>query len=78
MPAWVPENANEGRSSFIGALELVISETGKVLSVRLIDSVHPRYDAALLKAAAGWTFHAATKSGTPVKYRYTMAVQLGK
>ncbi len=78
MPSWVPGNATEERSSYVGALELVVSETGKVISAKLIDSVHPRYDAQLLKAAAGWTFHPATKNGVPVKYRYTMAVQLGK
>ena len=78
MPVWVPANAAEERGSFVGALELVISEAGKVLSVRLIDGVHPRYDQELLKAAAKWTFRPATKNGVPVKYRYTIAVQLGK
>lgn len=78
MPNWVPGNPTEERSNYVGALEVVVSETGKVISARLIDSVHPRYDQQLLKAAAGWTFHPATRNGVPVRYRYTMAVQLGK
>ena len=78
MPLWVPANAAEERGSFVGALELVINEQGKVASAKLIDGVHPRYDQQLLKAAASWTFRPATKNGVPVKYRYTMAVQLGK
>jgi TonB family protein len=78
MPAWIPSNAAEERGSFVGALELVVSEAGKVLSVKLLDGVHPRYDQSLLKAATGWTFRPATKNGVPVKYRYTIAVQLGK
>ena len=78
MPNWVPENIAEERSTFTGAVELIISETGKVISAKMIDGVHPRYDGQLLKAAAGWTFRPATKDGVPVKYRYTMAVQLGK
>lgn len=78
MPVWIPANAAEERGSFVGALDLVINETGKVVSVKLIDGVHPRYDQSLLKAAAGWTFRPATKNGVPVKYRYTIAVQLGK
>jgi tetratricopeptide (TPR) repeat protein len=78
MPVWVPGNATEERASFVGALELVINDAGKVVSVKLIDGVHPRYDPALIKAAAGWTFRPATKNGVPVKYRYTIAVQLGK
>ena len=78
MPLWVPANAAEERGSFVGALELVINEQGKVASVRLIDGVHPRYDQSLLKAAVSWTFRPATKNGVPEKYRYTMAIQLGK
>jgi len=78
MPLWVPTNTAEERGSFVGALELVINEQGRVASARLIDGVHPRYDQSLLKAAASWTFRPATKNGVPVKYRYTMAVQLGK
>jgi tetratricopeptide (TPR) repeat protein len=78
MPLWVPANTTEERGSFVGALELVVSETGKVVSVKLIDGVHPRYDQSLLKAAALWTFRPATKNGVAVKYRYTIAVQLGK
>ena len=78
MPVWIPANTAEERGSFVGALELVVNEAGKVVSVKLIDGVHPRYDQSLLKAAAAWTFRPATKNGLPVKYRYTIAVQLGK
>ena len=78
MPVWIPANSAEERGSFVGALELVVNEAGKVVSVKLIDGVHPRYDQSLLKAAAAWTFRPATKNGVPVKYRYTIAVQLGK
>ena len=78
MPEWRPENAVEERMSFTGALELVIDEQGKVISTRIIDPSHPRYDAALLKAATSWTFRPATKDGKPVKFRYSIAVQLGR
>ncbi len=78
MPNWVPANASEERGVFVGALELVIDELGRVIFAKLIDSVHPRYDSQLLKAATSWTFRPATRNGTSVKYRYTMAVQLGK
>lgn len=78
MPNWRPENPTEERMSFSGAVELVISEEGKVLSVTLIESVHPRYDAVLLEAAKGWTFRPATRNGVAVKFRYAVAVKLGK
>ena len=34
------------------------------------------YDATLLEAARGWTFTAATRNGTPVKFRYQLTVKL--
>jgi Gram-negative bacterial TonB protein C-terminal len=78
MPQWRPENLIEERTTFAGALELVIGEDGKVLSATLLKSVHRRYDAVLLRAAQDWTFRPATRSGKPVKYRYSLAVQLGR
>jgi tetratricopeptide (TPR) repeat protein len=77
MPDWRPENAVEERMTFEGAVEVVVGEDGKVLSTRLLDPVHPRYDPLLLKAAATWTFRPATKNGVAVKFRYTIAVKLG-
>ncbi len=78
MPQWRPENLVEERQTFSGALELVISEDGKVLSATLLKSVHRRYDASLLRAAQDWTFKPATRNGKPVRYRYTLAIQLGR
>jgi TonB family protein len=78
MPAWRPGNPAEERMSFSGAVELLIDEQGKVLSTKLVESVHPRFDSALLEIAKSWTFKPATKNGTPVSYRYTVGVRLGK
>ena len=78
MPQWRPENLIEERTMFNGALEIVVSEEGKVLSATLLKSVHRRYDAALLRAAQDWTFRPATRNGKPVKYRYSLAIQLGR
>ncbi len=78
LPPWRPENPTEERMSFSGAVELVVGENGRVLSAKIIDSVHPRYDAALLAAAQTWTFRPATKNGVPVKYRYAVGVKLGR
>jgi len=77
MPEWRPENPVEERMTFEGAVEVVIGEDGKVLSSRILESVHPRYDPLLLKAAAAWMFKPATKNGVAVKFRYTIAVKLG-
>lgn len=77
MPEWRPEGI-ENRMVFEGVVEVVVAENGTVLSARMIKNVHPRYDAELLKTAATWTFRPATKNGVAVKFRYTMAVSLGR
>jgi tetratricopeptide (TPR) repeat protein len=77
-PEWRPDSVAEQQMSYVGAIELVVSEQGKVLSVRLVENIHPRYNGVLLKAAESWTFKPAMKDGKPVRYRYVVAVQLGK
>jgi len=77
MPEWRPESPVEQKMIFEGALEFIVGEDGKVVSVRLLDSVHPSYDAALLKSAMAWTFKPATKNGVPVRYRYAISIRLG-
>jgi TonB family protein len=57
---------------------VVIDEQGKVISASLIRTVNPRYDPELLQAAKSWTFQPATKDGVPVRYRYTVAVNLSR
>jgi TonB family protein len=77
MPEWRPASQTEQKMVFEGALEFVVGEDGKVVSVRLLDSVHPAYDAALLKQAMNWSFKPATKNGVPVRYRYAVSIRLG-
>ena len=77
LPAWHP-TPMETKMVFSGELELIIDEMGKVLSVKLIRTVNPRYDPSLLEAAKLWTFQPATKDGVPVRYRYSVAVNLNK
>lgn len=78
MPAWRPATPTEEKMRFTGAVELLISEEGKVMTVKLIESVHPRFDASLLEVAKNWTFKPATRDGKPVMFRYAVGVTLGK
>lgn len=78
LPPWRPDNPTEERQSYNGVVELVIGEDGKVVSAVLLDSVHPRYDPLLLRAAQEWKFRAATKDGKPVRYRYGLNIHLGR
>jgi TonB family protein len=77
MPEWRPASQTEQKMIFEGALEFVVGEDGKVISVRLLESVHQAYDAALLKQAMNWSFKPATKNGVPVRYRYAVSIRLG-
>ncbi len=78
MPPWRPATPTEEKMRFSGAVELLISEDGKVMTVKLIESVHPRFDASLLEIAKSWTFKPATKDGKAVMYRYAVGVTLGR
>jgi TonB family protein len=78
LPAWRPENPVEERQSYSGAIEILIGEDGKVISVTLVKSIHPRYDAVLLAAARKWEFRPATRNGKAVRYYYGLNVHLGK
>ena len=77
LPPWRTLSAVDRLQSFRGQLELVIDETGKVLSTKMVKGLRPDYDPALLKSATAWTFRPATKDGKPVRYRYVMDMQLG-
>ncbi len=76
LPRWRPINATEERLQLEGTIELLVSETGTVLSVSITRSIHPRYDPLLSRAARDWTFRPATRNGVPVKYRYSSDIRL--
>ena len=78
LPEWRPANAAEQMRTFSGVVELIVNEQGRVVSATLLRSVHPRYDGPLLEAARTWTFRPATLNGVPVRYRYAVAMQLGR
>jgi tetratricopeptide (TPR) repeat protein len=75
LPAWRPTGLDT-RQEFNGDLELLIDETGKVISAVLRRSVHRLYDPILIEAAKRWKFQPATFNGQPVRYRYVVEVHL--
>jgi TonB family protein len=78
LPQWRPENQAESLMENKGTIEVLIDESGRVMQATIADSINPRYDAQLLRAAAGWTFLPAQHNGRAVKYRYRIALQLNK
>ena len=51
-----------------GQVRVIIDEQGDVEEARVVESVHPVYDALLLSAARTWKYEPATVNGKPVRY----------
>jgi outer membrane biosynthesis protein TonB len=52
-------------------MEIVVSATGEVERVRLVNGPTRMPDMMLLSAAKSWRFRPALKDGEPVRYRTT-------
>ena len=57
-----------------GLLEIVIDESGSVVSATMKVSVNPYYDGKALEAARSWKYRPATLKGEPVRYRKSVQV----
>ena len=56
------------RRIWTGAIEVLIDQTGKVLSARMTMPIYGTYDKQLLQAAMGWKYRPALKGGMPARY----------
>jgi TonB family protein len=61
-----------------GEIEVLIDETGKVQSSKVIASIHPVYDAMVMSAAKSWRYDPATADGVPVKYRKRIKITISE
>lgn len=59
-----------------GALEVVIDETGRVVSATMRGSLLAAYDRQAVAAAQNWRYRPATMNGAPVKFRKFIQVSL--
>lgn len=57
-----------------GAMEVVIDESGKVVSATMRSPTLPNYDRQAVAAAQSWRYRPATLNGAPVKYRKLIQV----
>jgi tetratricopeptide (TPR) repeat protein len=60
----------------LGIVEVVIDESGGVLSATIRGQMNPQYDRQVLAAAAGWRYKPALLDGRPVKYRKFIQIAL--
>ena len=78
LPQWVvPQGTRPGAWQPEGVLEVTIDESGNVVNAILRKPFNPSYDAQLLKAAMGWKYEPARKSGVPVRFVRNVAIRLG-
>jgi Gram-negative bacterial TonB protein C-terminal len=62
----------------LGAIEVVVNESGHVVDARIYQSVNRVYDAVLLESARQWRYQPAMKDGRAVKYRRITGVVSGR
>jgi len=70
----LPPFAGVVQRPMTGAMEVVIDETGKVLSAAMRSPTVANYDRQAVSAAQSWRYRPATLNGTPVKYRKLIQV----
>jgi TonB family protein len=76
MPRWTPSNRAMAAMTLSGLLEIVIDETGSVMSASMAKPVTPTYDQLLLQSARTWRYSPATREGKPVRYRQVLEIVL--
>jgi len=74
LPVWVANPLNRRATEFHGAVRVDISVEGKVTSAEIVRSIHPAYDAVLLRAAQGWLYEPGRKDGVPIPMEKTVDV----
>jgi len=62
-----PNSARERRVQGTVQMSILVSETGRVVDVKLVKPAHPILDEVSLAAVRDWIFEPATKEGVPVK-----------
>lgn len=62
----------------LGAIEMVVDESGHVTDARIYQSVNRVYDAVLLESARQWRYQPAMRDGRAVKYRRVIGVVSGR
>jgi hypothetical protein len=59
-----------------GAVEVLIDESGTVVSAGMSVAIHPRYDQQLTRAATSWKYIPAQKDGKAVPFRKIVRVRI--
>jgi TonB family protein len=64
------------RREWDGEVEVVINDSGKVISARMTKSIHPNYDADVLRSAKNWTYKPGTRDGAPAQMMKLVTIHI--
>lgn len=78
MSGWWGSMEEPAAGTQLGAIEVVVDESGAVTAARVYLSVNRVYDKVLLESVKQWRYRPATKDGRPVKYRRVTGVVSGR
>lgn len=76
LPVWTPPDSRAMATEYAGLLRIVIGEDGRVRTAAMVESAHPLYDAAAVRAAKTWIYKPATRGGQPVVSQKDIQVRL--
>ncbi len=78
MTGWWGSMGEPVAGTQLGAIEVVVDESGAVSDARVYRSVNRVFDDVLLESVRQWRYKPATKEGRPVKYRRVTGVVSGR
>ena len=78
MSGWWGSMGEPAAGTQLGAIEVVVDESGAVTDARVYLSVNRVYDKVLLESVRQWRYRPAMKDGRPVKYRRVTGVVSGR
>ena len=76
LPSWQPRDPFDSGREFVGAVRVVIDETGRVATATIERSIHPEYDRLLLAATQRWRYKPATQNGVQVPSDKVVEIRL--
>jgi TonB family protein len=76
LPPWNPPDTAARLREYVGLLRIDIGEDGQVRNAVMVETTHPLYDSAAVRAAKSWTYKPATRGGKPVTAQKDIKVRL--
>lgn len=76
LPRWVAPDAVSRKTAYSGSIVVHVGRDGRVESAEILQSVHPVYDQAILRAAREWLYQPARRNDVAVPADITVEINL--